>query len=50
LWIDFGRFEADLSDNSITLLPGEKISVQVRSRATLAQLKRAMRLRSLNPS
>jgi beta-mannosidase len=47
LWMDFGNLDVELSDNSVTLLPGERVSVSVRGRHTIAELKRNLRLRSL---
>jgi beta-mannosidase len=47
LWIDFDGIEAVLSDNALTLLPGERLTLQVRSKAGLDDLRRRMRLRSL---
>ena len=47
LWIDFDGIDAEVSDNSVTLLPGEAISLRVRSQAGLNDLKRALRWRTL---
>ena len=47
LRIDFGAREAELSDNALTLLPGERVSLQVSSQASLEALHQAMQLRSL---
>ena len=48
LWIDFGDLDVDLSDNALTLLPGESITLSLRSKAGLADLRRNMTLRSLH--
>ncbi len=47
LWVDFGSLDAELSDNALTLLPGETVALRVRSGASLAELRRAMELRWL---
>lgn len=53
-WIDFGKLEADLQDNALTLAPGETVSLRVDSTASLDALRKALRVRSLadvlNPS
>ncbi|WP_342114225.1 beta-mannosidase [Pseudoduganella sp. OTU4001] len=36
VWIDFGDADAELSDNALTLLPGESVILRVKSRARLA--------------
>jgi len=47
VWLGFGDLDATLSDNAFDLPPGEAVTVQVTSKASLAQLKRALTLRSL---
>ena len=47
LWIDFGTLDAELSDNALSLLPGERVSLRIDSPASLAALRRALSLRSL---
>ena len=47
VWLGFGDLDATLSDNAFDLPPGETVAVQVTSKASLAQLKRALTLRSL---
>ena len=47
VWVDFGDLDAELADNALTLLPGETVSLRVRSKAGLARLRGALRLRSL---
>lgn len=47
VWVDFGDLDAELADNALTLLPGETVSLRVRSKAGLANLRGALRLRSL---
>ncbi|MGW8390878.1 beta-mannosidase [Pseudoduganella sp. HUAS MS19] len=46
-WIDFGEVDADISDNAMTLLPGEGVTLHVATRASLATLRKSLRLRSL---
>jgi beta-mannosidase len=47
VWIDFGDTDAALSDNALTLLPGERVTLRVTSAASLAALRRALRVRAL---
>jgi len=50
LWISFGDIDAQISDNSLTLLPGEPIELTVTSHASLQDLRRHLQLRSLDGS
>ena len=45
LWIDFEGIDAELSDNALTLLPGETVQITVESDAGQAELSNALRLR-----
>ena len=45
VWIDAG--EAEVSDNALTLLPGEQVSLRVTSKAGLATLRSTLRLQTL---
>lgn len=47
VWIDFGGLDADLSDNAITLLPGERVTLRVASDADLDILRGALSVRTL---
>lgn len=47
VWIDFGDLDAEVSDNALTLLPGERVTLRVTSAAALGDLRSALRLRSL---
>lgn len=47
LWIDFGDNDAELSDNALSLLPGESVSLHVASNAGLETLRQSLHLRSL---
>jgi len=47
LWIDFGDADANVADNAITLLPGETVTLHIASKAGLAKLRKALRLRTL---
>ncbi|RNF30997.1 beta-mannosidase [Massilia aurea] len=47
VWIDFGDLDADLSDNALTLLPGERITLSVTSDAPEDALRAALQLRAL---
>jgi beta-mannosidase len=46
-WIDAGDLDADFSDNALTLLPGESVSLRVSSKADLAALRKSLRVQSL---
>lgn len=47
VWIDFGDLDADLSDNALTLLPGERVTLNVTSDASEDALRAALQLRTL---
>ena len=47
VWLSFGDVDATLSDNAFDLLPGEPLTVRVRSKATLAQLQSTLQVRDL---
>jgi beta-mannosidase len=47
--LDFGTVDAQASDNGFDLLPGESVTVEVRSARPAADLARALTLRSLGP-
>jgi beta-mannosidase len=47
VWIDFGALDAELSDNALTLLPGERVVLRVRSTASASALRAALQIRSL---
>ncbi|CAN7325576.1 beta-mannosidase [Massilia sp. LjRoot122] len=47
VWIDFGDLDAELSDNALSLLPGERVSLRVTSAAATEALRAALRIRSL---
>jgi beta-mannosidase len=47
VWIDFGAVDAGVADNAMTLLPGESVTMHVATNASLAALRKALRLRSL---
>jgi beta-mannosidase len=47
VWIDFGDADVDIADNALTLLPGESVSLRLSSKASLAVLRKSLRLRSL---
>lgn len=47
--LDFGATAAQPSDDGFDLLPGEAITIDVRSDASAAALKRALTLRTLGP-
>jgi len=47
VWLDFGDVDAEISDNALTLLPGESLSLRVSSKASLETLQRALHMRSV---
>ena len=47
VWLDFGETDAEVSDNALTLLPGESIGLRVTSKAGLSALRKTLRLRSV---
>jgi beta-mannosidase len=47
VWVDFGDVDADLSDNALTLLPGERLTLHVASKAALETLRKSLHVRSL---
>ena len=47
VWIDFGELDGELSDNAVTLLPGETLSVRLKSNAAIDDLRHNLHLRSL---
>ena len=47
VWIDFGDIDAELSDNALSLLPGETVRLSLHSNASLSELQRALMLKSL---
>ena len=50
VWIDCGALDAELSDNAFDLLPGETVTLHVRSSAALDDLRRALSTRSYIPN
>jgi beta-mannosidase len=48
VWIDFSDLDVEPSDNALTLLPGESVTLSLHSKAGLADLRRNMSLRSLH--
>jgi len=47
VYLSFGDLDAKFSDNYIDLLPGESIQIEVTSKASLDQLRQAMKVVSL---
>ena len=46
VWIDVGRLAAQLSDNAFDMVGGESVTVHVTTTVSLAELKKALRVRS----
>ncbi|ATY32718.1 beta-mannosidase [Sphingomonas psychrotolerans] len=47
--LDFGEVAAQPADDGFDLLPGESVTIEIRSAASAAALKRALTLRTLGP-
>jgi len=47
--LDFGDIAAQPSDDGFDLLPGESLTIDIRSDASAAALKHALTLRTLGP-
>jgi beta-mannosidase len=47
VWVSFGDLDADLSDNALDLLPGQSMTLTVKSNASLAQLQHALQVLDL---
>jgi beta-mannosidase len=47
VWLDFGELDADLSDNALTVLPGESVTLRLASKAGIDELRRELTLKSL---
>lgn len=47
VWVDFGSLDADIADNALTLLPGERVTLGVSSSATPEALRTALHVTTL---
>jgi beta-mannosidase len=47
VWIGFGDHDAQLSDNSFDLIPGQPLTVEVKSSAPRSELERSLEIMSL---
>jgi beta-mannosidase len=47
VWIGFGDRDAQLSDNSFDLIPGQPLTVEVKSGAPRTELERSLEIISL---
>jgi beta-mannosidase len=47
VYLSFGDLDAKFSDNYLDMLPGESVQIEVTSKASLAELKQAMKVASL---
>lgn len=47
VWIDFGALDAEISDNAMTLLPGERVTVRIASGAAPDALRDALHISTL---
>lgn len=47
VWVSFDGFDAELSDNAIDLLPGQAVTLAVRSKASLDALRHALTVQDL---
>ena len=44
VWVSFGDIDADVSDNAFDILPGQQVTLTVRSKATLDALRKGLRI------
>jgi beta-mannosidase len=47
VWVDAGDIDAGFSDNALTLLPGESVTLHVSGKAGVAALRKSLRVQSL---
>jgi beta-mannosidase len=47
VYVSFGDNEVEVSDNYFDLLPGEAVTLQLKSKADLHQLRRALKVRNI---
>jgi beta-mannosidase len=47
VWVSFGDLDAELSDNAFDLLPGQRMTLTVHSKASLEKLKQALQVQDL---
>jgi len=47
VWVSFGDLDARLSDNAIDILPGQHVTVTVHGNASLAALRKALKVQDL---
>ncbi|OOG41351.1 glycoside hydrolase family 2 protein [Rhodanobacter sp. C05] len=47
VWVSFGDLDAEVSDNAFDILPGQSITLVVRSKATLDELQHALQVQNL---
>jgi beta-mannosidase len=47
VWVGFGDTDVDVSDNAFDLLPGETVTLKLKSAADLATLKKALTVQTL---
>lgn len=47
VWISFGDIDAKVSDNAFDILPGQRVTVRIRSKAGLDALRNALKLQDV---
>jgi beta-mannosidase len=47
VWVSFGDLDAEVSDNAFDILPGQSVTLVVRSKATLDELQHALQVQNL---
>ncbi|OOG56386.1 glycoside hydrolase family 2 protein [Rhodanobacter sp. C03] len=47
VWVSFGDLDAEVSDNAFDILPGQSVTLVVRSKATLDKLQHALQVQNL---
>jgi beta-mannosidase len=47
VYVSFGDHEAEVSDNYFDLLPGEAVTLQLKSKVDMEQLRRSLKIRNI---
>ena len=47
VWVSFGDLDADVSDNAFDILPGQSVTLVVRSKAGREALRQALAVQNL---
>jgi beta-mannosidase len=47
VWVSFGDVDAEVSDNAFDILPGQRVTVAIRSKASLDALRKALKVQDM---